>query len=424
MSQLIPANIDPNIMSGTEFADVFDGFVDAYRSGNSGSARPTLLQAGGHWIDDSTVSTDGLYKYKFFDGTNDITLFTINKNTQNMILASAENKYDIVRISEDSVGPVLGMIKKRVLTGGQTKANDNIGRIDFSGTDAAGVQYVMARMIVTSLNDVTGAAQGSRLSFFTTENETANLIEAMRLTGDKKLGIGTTTPEKTLHLAGDDSTTGIKIVQTEDSANSPEILLNKKRQTGNGQVLTSDKVGTHKFTATDEAGLEVEVAKVEVVANQDITGTANGTDFIISTKKKNSTAYDEALKISDGVISFFGIQQLDFSSKTALQDASVVRNLLTMDSSIYGAFVAEVIITGRDNTEARSQQLNIQGVFKPDTAVWDYSYDSSIFLNSSEKVVDLGFTNGASLVIDYVNQFIDANFIDGTIFLKVRRFSV
>lgn len=424
MSQLIPViPTDPNVTSGTQLASILDGFVAAYKTGNAGSARPSNLAAGGNWIDDSTAGSDGLYKYNFYDGTNDIVLFTINKNTQQMILAASENNFSISRITDDSVGPVLTMIKKRILSGGQTKDGDALGRIDFSGVSASGVSYVQASIRVFVTDDVTATDQGSRMSFFVTDDETASLIEKMRLSGDGKLGVGTTSPAKSIHVFGEDSDTALKISQVEASANPPEIILNKKRIATNGQVLSADKIGVHKFTATDENGAEVEVAKIEVIAAQNISSTAQGTDLIISTKLNGATSYTEAIKISNGVLSFFGTQQLDSSAKATLLDDAATRNLFSINGSVYGAFCAEVMILGRDNAPSvRAQKTFINGVYNTNSSTWEYNYTHEV-ITDTEKVVVLAFTNGASLVIDYVNQFVAANFLAGSIFLKVRRFA-
>ena len=425
MSQLIPSNIDPNVTSGTQLADIINGFKDAYRTGNSGSSRPANLGAYGYWIDSSTVGTDGLLKYTFYDGTNDIVLFTINKNTQNLILASAENEYEITRISDDSVGPILNLIKKRILGGGQTKDGDNLGRIDFTGVDGSAVTYVCARIRATATDDITSSNQGSKLAFFVTEDETANLIEKMTLTGDGKLGVGTTSPGKTISAAGDDSTVGFKATQTEDSVTAPQVALKKKRQTGtNGQTQNLDGIGTHIFIGTDEAGVEVELAKIEVKANENTSTTAQGSDLIVSVKKKGTTTFEEALKISDGVLSIFGTKFLDSSAEATLQDASTTRNLFSMDSTKYKSFIAEAIIIGRDNAPStRAQKTVVEGVWDSVLSTWIYRNQTDV-MTDTEKVASLSFTNAATLVVDYVNQFVDANFVSGSIFLKVRRFPV
>jgi hypothetical protein len=66
-------NIDPNITSGTDLANILNRFQDAIDSGNSGPSRPAYLDAGGLW-----VQTGNPMRLFFYDGTSDRELFNTN----------------------------------------------------------------------------------------------------------------------------------------------------------------------------------------------------------------------------------------------------------------------------------------------------------------------------------------------------------
>jgi len=63
-------DIDPNITSGTDLANILNRFQDAIDSGNSGASRPAYLAAGGMWVKEGNPMR--LYLY---DGTKDIELY-------------------------------------------------------------------------------------------------------------------------------------------------------------------------------------------------------------------------------------------------------------------------------------------------------------------------------------------------------------
>ena len=63
-------NIDPNVTSGTDLANILNRFQDAIDSGNSGPSRPAYLEAGGLWVREGDPMR--LYLY---DGTTDRELY-------------------------------------------------------------------------------------------------------------------------------------------------------------------------------------------------------------------------------------------------------------------------------------------------------------------------------------------------------------
>lgn len=124
MSQAIFSDIIASITSGNQLADILNDFKDAIMSGYSGVSRPSELQAGGAWVD-TTLDGSGIWSYKLYDGTQDITIFTVNKNTGLVSIASADTLFSIIKTSADSVGPQLKLLKTRIASLGQVQTGDS-----------------------------------------------------------------------------------------------------------------------------------------------------------------------------------------------------------------------------------------------------------------------------------------------------------
>lgn len=77
MSQGIFNDIVPSTTNGIALASILNNFKSSVASTHSGTSRPTNIQAGGLWVDTTDAGDDILY-LKMYDGTQDITLFTLN----------------------------------------------------------------------------------------------------------------------------------------------------------------------------------------------------------------------------------------------------------------------------------------------------------------------------------------------------------
>lgn len=419
MSQGIFDSINPNTTSGTQLATILDDFKDAVVSGFSGTSRPANLNQYGYWIDDTDAGT-GILVYRFYDGTNDIEIFTINTNTQSIIFPGVADEFKVTKVSDDSTGSKLVLEKRRQTGGGQTLENDIIGDIDFEGNDSSSISYVQARIRVVSTDDVSVSEQGCYMALSVTPTDGNALLEILRLTGDKRVGIGgVDTPEKTLDLLGNDSSAGIQSTIVEDSTNAPEIILQKKRSTGNGQVLVGDNVGSHVFKSVDQNGAEIEVARIDVAALENHTDVAQGVNFKLTIKDPTTAAFVEAIKVEDGEVFLYG-NKIEGSAPSEDLLAGT-NNLISVDGDDFGAFEATIFIHGANASITRQQKIKINGVYDFDNTTWKITNDSDS-MGGSDKAVTLGTPTGTSVVsIDYTNQI--PTFIAGKIYKEIKRFT-
>lgn len=292
MSQDVWSTINPSTTSGTQLATLLNSFKDAMMSGLKGPSRPTQLVSSGLWVDD-TLEGSNILTLKLYDGVQDITLFSINKATGSATAGSAESLFEILKTSDDTVGAKLKLRKKRS-TGNQTMTNDVIGEVLFYGTLADNTDTVMARIYSTSQNDVTLTEQGSFLVFEATDVGAAAAVEVMRII-DSKVGIGTATPEETLHVKG----TAIKAEKASDDTVGAKVKLHKKRVTGNGGVQSGDNLAEILIESRTATGSNIEVAKIISSATENHTSSAHGSQLSFSTKDNGGTTYIERFLIDE-----------------------------------------------------------------------------------------------------------------------------
>jgi hypothetical protein len=352
MSQAIFDTIVPSTTSGNQLAAILNDFKNAVVSGYTGTARPSQLQAGGYWID-TTNDPTGIWKFKVYDGTKDIVVFTLNKNTGLASISSADSLFEIIKASDDSLGPVARLLKKRIAGLGQTASGDTVGEIQFQGTRDDGVTTLQARMRSVSQNNVTAAQQGAYISFDISPLNGASIQEVMRLVNGR-VAIGTTSPDNALHVVGN----GARLERIADDAIGPKLNIKKKRIAGAGQVLNNDEIGSLDFKAIDSLGAEVNVANVEVKARENITSGNQGSRVSIKNKKLGQSAYTEQIVIEDDVfipelrVNKLTATQTEMGTIVESQDASIVLN---KNGTKAGADSAKAgfEIEMSDNTNAR-----------------------------------------------------------------------
>ena len=312
MSQTVFNLIDPQVTSGNALAQILNDFKDAVISGFIGPSRPSEIDPGGYWIDNSQELALNVWDYKVFTGTSDITVFRINLATGKPSIAGSDNTFEVTRISADSVGPLMKLIKKRIANNGQTLFGDVLGELQFLGAANDLTTIPTAKIKAIAVDNYTSLEQGSALIFETTAVDSNAIAEFMRII-DGKLGIGTTVPEEKVHVVG-----SVKLEDIGDSTGSSDLIFRKKRISGNGQVLSGDFLANQEFRSTDENGTEISTAKIEVTATETHTGLNQGTRISISTKNNGSDLFTEKIKIdSDGVqINGLTINSTNFQLKS------------------------------------------------------------------------------------------------------------
>jgi hypothetical protein len=292
MSQGIFSTIVPTTTSGNQLAAILNDFKDAVVSGFSGSSRPSELNAGGYWID---TSDPQLWAYKMWTGVQDITIFTINLTTGSSSIAAADTSFEILKNSEDSVGPALKLLKERLTNNGQTLDGDTLGELQFYATRDSGINVLAARIRAISSDNTTSSAQGSYLTFGVSNDNTNTITEAMRLI-DGKLGLGTTAPSQKLHVIGSS-----KLEKISEDTLSSSLQIKKKRIANSGQVLTNDSMGKVDFLSTDDSGSEVSGAAIEAIATGNHTSGEHGTKLVLRNKKLGQTSFTDQIVIDSGV---------------------------------------------------------------------------------------------------------------------------
>jgi hypothetical protein len=316
MSQQIFSEIIPTVTSGTQLATILNNFKDAVVSGFSGTSRPVNLQAGGYWIDTTNDAT-GFWDFKLYTGAADIVLMAINKNSLSASILSTDSQFEIVKTSDDDIGPVLKFLKERIAGGGQTLTNDELAVVEFTGTRDDSVEAIQAVIKVVSTDDVTSTTQGAAFILEMANTGSSSLSQKL-IVVDGKVGIGLSNPAQRLHIDGN-----LKVERSLADDASAKIITRKRRVAANGGILTLDKVGEIQTFSTDSDGTEVLVASSRVDAIQNHTPTELGVEVRHYSVVQGETVPTEYMRINTGIVLFRNVTAEEITA-TALNNAAVV----------------------------------------------------------------------------------------------------
>jgi hypothetical protein len=416
MAGSIFPDINPNTTSGTDLSNLLNDFKDYVASNGKGTVRDSNLLAGGLWTDDTDEGSD-ILKLRMYDGTADLELLRVNKSTGQVTISTIGDTAKILRDSDDTIPAILELVKSRT-TGNQVLDGDEVGKVQFTGTTDLDAEVEMANIKLVATDNVTATTQGSDLIFETTPDGLASLAERMRLKGDGKLGIGTTSPDEELTSSTNDGF-AMKSENIADDAIASGIRLQKKRVSGGGQTLLNDEAGSVQFEGTDSGGLAVPLAKIVTTVEENTGASAHGASMTFSVKQEGTETYVDAIKINkDGSVSIGGQQQNDVDSVTNLLHGGVTQDLFTIDSSVYGGFVAEILTHGI-STDTRAQAFRLTGVW--DGTNWNTTFEDTE-MGGNGPVMSLNITDAATLDVNYDNQMNQGGFVSGRIHLRIRRF--
>lgn len=210
---------------------------------------------------------------------------------------------------------------------------DILGQLTFTGHN--GTSFATARSAIrgTATEDWTPTANGADLRFHTTPNGTADVIEAMRIANNGNVGIGTTTPQSVLQVAGgiqlgDDTTTcpgasNVKLGTLRYASNTLSICNGTGWTTidaggvggvtpaGNdgsiqfksGSNLAADAVNLHWDDTNNRLGLgtatpefDLDVVAASPAPNAVIAVKGDGTSSYLSTRSYGGTPHFQSIR--------------------------------------------------------------------------------------------------------------------------------
>ena len=293
MSQIVYDNIDPTLVGGTELADILNNFKNALMSGLKGPTRPTQIQTGGTWVDDSLESGSNILLFKMSIGLTDVTLLTVNKVSGTVSISGSEDYFEVIRQVNDTAAPYLGLFKNRP---GGVKNGDSIGELIFRARGSDNNPHIIGKLRMIATQDHTGSANGSAVIVEATSTGAGATIEVLRIINGR-VGIGTTAPTHAIHAR---STTGIKAERVSDDTTSPEVMFKKSRATGLGQTLSGDGLGIQKANGTDDTGADFTAASVEYMADDNHTASVRGVKILWRAIAKGASALSTIMEYASG----------------------------------------------------------------------------------------------------------------------------
>ena len=261
--------INTSVKTGTQLGSDLNDWKNAVDTSNSGTGRPSYAGSGMVWLDTTTAAS---WQYKFYDGTSDISLFTIDSTAQTATISPAiisgattvtAVPTDYVLISDTSDG---GSIKKSLvstLAGSITPPGSSTDRAITLWSGTLGATLLSSTPIVSSF----GA-----LSLSNTTNSSTTSLLNLTVAGTtqdlaiKMVGVGSS-PTVTIGLPGASNTfegyvgatlSGTRLFsfdRTNQSATLDGALtVTGIISSGSGVEVITTAAGKLKFSAVEQAG--------------------------------------------------------------------------------------------------------------------------------------------------------------------------
>lgn len=348
-------DISPSLTSGNQLATYLNDFKDIVASGFIGATRPTNLQAGGYWIDNSLEgSPDFTWTVKVYTGSADVAIYQVNISTNTSSIAGASNLFTIEKTSADNVGAVLKFLKERIANNGQVLDGDIVGALQFFGSADDNSNPVVARFRVVSSDDMTSSAFGSYITFEATADNTASLVEMFRIQ-DGKIGIGLTSPTSIVHARG---ASGITSENRADDTVGALSVLRKQRVSSLGQVLSGDVIGTQSFRSTDDTGSSAEVASISVTAAETHTTTAQGSNWSLKVTPVGAITPSEIAKVESGKLETVVVLKMN-PTETVSQDIATAATIASLSASKSAVVFTGATVTSVQGIDASGPTKNI-----------------------------------------------------------------
>tara|TARA_R100000234_G_scaffold38428_1_gene22758 strand:+ start:8032 stop:10719 length:2688 start_codon:yes stop_codon:yes gene_type:complete len=170
-------------------------------------------------------------------GTSGGTTITVTDNSDTLTLVSTD--------ADANVGPVLNLFRDSA----SPADNDLIGRIVFKGDDDAGNAATYARIETIAL-DVSNGSEDGRLDFYTAKDDA---FSAAMSIASNNVGIGQTSPDTLLHLAGAD-TAVIRLENTDTSLGSNQVIGGVEFEKTDGSGAGAGVVGGMRMKSDGSVG--------------------------------------------------------------------------------------------------------------------------------------------------------------------------
>lgn len=287
MSQGIFNNIVPTTTTGLMLAGLLDDFKEAMVSGFSGTSRPANLLAGGMWIDTTFQNAPNYYwSLKVYNGTTDIEILKVSVLTGTSGFSLATGSFTIRKISADTAGAVLNLVKNRIASGGQVLAGDTIAELRLTGRTNTSTDPIVGYIRATAEENYTASERGVILSLASAPVGTSLLVEHMRFIAET---VESTAPHKINALIH-----GVDAVATAASL-----------------LMTSDKILSELTGSTASAihGIEVGVdeTRVKLIHNRSTAeATVKHASTVASAAERFSLPEGKDLAIlPNGTASFY-----------------------------------------------------------------------------------------------------------------------
>lgn len=277
MSQTIFNSIDPTTTTGLMLAGLLNDFKDAIVSGFSGTSRPANLQAQGLWVDTTQQSSPNfIWIMKIYNGTTDLEIFRVSVVNGSSGFNLANGEFTIRKISADTVGSILNLVKNRTGGLGQVLNGDTIAELRITGRTNTSTDPIVGYIRATASEDETTSNSGVTLSLVSTPVGTSQLVEHLRFLSGL---VETVVPHKlNSYIYGVDTiATSSSILMTADkilselTGSTPSNIHGIEIVTGDTQVKFIHNRSTADITIKNESGSATAAQRFTLPKGEDFT---------------------------------------------------------------------------------------------------------------------------------------------------------
>jgi hypothetical protein len=225
--------------------------------------------------------------------------------------ASDSSQLKASNISASTYGARLFLDHIRGSNGDPLVIGDDTGIISFVGSNSSWLYNESARIQGVATNVTAGSESGS-LAFWTENSGT--LSQQMTILGNGNVGIGTTSPGKTLEVNGqaqfDDTTSvvyagantsqvdGLAVVNHNTGTDGAEFILVHDRSASGAPLLVGDQSGDINFKGSNSVWNYISYSKIRSVVVSPTSGSENGS--LLFSTMDNGTLTDQMAILNNG----------------------------------------------------------------------------------------------------------------------------
>jgi len=363
MAQYNFSDINPDTDTGTTLSNALNEWKDAVQSNHSGSSAPAYNTAGLMWVDTSSGTS---WDLKMYDGTDNITLVTVDTSTNSASIGTIASGTIITDGSGNGTATANTDSDALII---DSNANTGLSILTDDATDASiflGSETDNKGAYFTWNYDARNLHIGTQKTGGKVLFKSGNGVNALYLDNDQTVGVGTTDPKGQLHIKNGSST------RTSWAADKDHLIIEGATDVGMTIAGLNTAVLRYGFS---NAGAQTSAQMEWDYTNSNLNLSTNVSGGNVRLMYGTGT---EGLRV-DGTAGYVGIGQTDPKANMHIgEDVNATFNSFENSSDliigntgastvlIQGATSSQITLldTGASANQKRFDIINDAGIFK------------------------------------------------------------